>query len=448
MGIDERGRAFAMRERHAGEMNAPVAPLRFHARRRSTAARQAEGMSRRRSVCGVALICSIGVLMLLASQRLVSTANMERTPFIDIGRTIQQWSSNEIDIDEPVNYTKEISDVVSEMRQIIGAEMEDYQYPNGLYNVTARSLADLVPELGGQPIRNLVITTWRSGSTFLGDVLNSHPGNFYHYEPLLDYDIVRIREEPSASEAVRILKALLNCNYTGLDHYLEYGKYHVWLFTHNTRLWEQCQQHPSLCWLPEFLNPFCRLFPFQSMKTVRLKLSLAERLLADKSLNVRVLLLVRDPRGTLQSRKHRSWCPGSPDCSEPRILCSDLVADYESAKEFAVKYPNHFRVVRYEDLSVTPYRSVKELFQFFGLDFHPNVQKFLDTHTKVDVGGVSSTYRNSKSAPFHWRQDLSFLEVRAIQRHCKQAMDSWGYVEAFNSTHQREFNPLSDYKLA
>ena len=50
---------------------------------------------------------------------------------------------------------------------------------------------------------------------------------------------------------------------------------------------------------------FCPLFPFQSIKTVRLRLNLTRALVEDPSLNVKVLLLVRDPRGTMQSRKHR-----------------------------------------------------------------------------------------------------------------------------------------------
>ena len=82
-------------------------------------------------------------------------------------------------------------------------------------------------------------------------------------------------------------------------------------------------------------------------------------------------------------------------------------------------------MVRYEDLSVDPYRHVKELYNFYGLDFHVNVKKFLDTHTKNDVGGVSSTFRNSKVAPFHWRTDLDFEEVDEIQRVCAAAMRLW-----------------------
>lgn len=66
------------------------------------------------------------------------------------------------------------------------------------------------------------------------------------------------------------------------DNYLNYGKEHTWLFNHNFRLWKQCQKHPTICWLPDFLNVFCKLFPFQSMKIVRLRLRIIEELLKDE----------------------------------------------------------------------------------------------------------------------------------------------------------------------
>lgn len=57
-----------------------------------------------------------------------------------------------------------------------------------------RKLNDLIMEKGGQPIRNVIFTTWRSGSTFLGETLDSHPGTFYHYEPLLHFEIKQVRK--------------------------------------------------------------------------------------------------------------------------------------------------------------------------------------------------------------------------------------------------------------
>lgn len=84
--------------------------------------------------------------------------------------------------------------------------------------------------------------------------------------------------------------------------------------------------------------------------------------------------------------------------------------------------------MRYEDFSVDPYKGTENLFKFLGIDVGPEVKKFLDTHTKSNAGGVSSTFRNSKAAPFHWRSDLNFSEVQAIQRKCISAMELWGYV--------------------
>lgn len=60
-------------------------------------------------------------------------------------------------------------------------------------------------------------------------------------------------------------------------------------------------------------------------------------------LGIRIVLLIRDPRGVLQSRKHREWCPTEPDCFDPGTLCSDMVADYHAAITFSKLYPDSFR---------------------------------------------------------------------------------------------------------
>lgn len=103
--------------------------------------------------------------------------------------------------------------------------------------------------------------------------------------------------------------------------------------------------------------------------------------------------------------------------------------------------------MRYEDLSVEPYINTAKLFEFYGLHFHENVREFLDSHTKTDIGGLSSTFRNSKTAPFHWRNELEYEEVEEIQEECNLAMRLWGYAFAHNATHQRYFDPVLDYSL-
>ncbi|XP_030561816.1 carbohydrate sulfotransferase 4 isoform X1 [Drosophila novamexicana] len=341
------------------------------------------------------------------------------------------------------NMTATIVDVLAAQRARILNEMENFEYPRG----GAEKLNDMTPETQGTPVRSIVVTSWRSGSTFLGDILNAMPGNYYHYEPLLDFGIKQVRDPEDQQLAVQNLKNLLNCDYGDMSDYLEYGKTHTYLFEHNQRLWEVCREYPRFCWRPAFLTPFCRLFPIQSMKTVRLRLAQAEQLLQDQSLsNVRIVLLVRDPRGTMQSRRHRIWCGGNEDCEDPALVCQDLVDDYKTADKLLKVYPGRFRTLRYEDLSLNPYDVTQDILQFYGLPFDPAVEEFLDTHTKENKGGVSSTYRDSRSAPFHWKQDLRADEIKQIQDVCVEAMDLWGYRRMANFSNfsmlQQSFDPI------
>lgn len=245
------------------------------------------------------------------------------------------------------------TDILAAHRDRIAAEMLNFEYTQ-----SAQTLRTLAPASGGQPMRSLIITTWRSGSTFLGDILNAMPANFYHYEPLLNYDIRQLRpgDGQPAIAAVQQLRQLLACNYTGaaMAEYLEFGVGHNYLFNHNARLWRYCRQRPQLCADADFLGAFCALHPLQSMKVVRLRLALVEELLGAAELGdtVRVVLLVRDPRGVLQSRKHRDWCPGRPDCDRAQRLCADMVADWRAWRRLERRWPGRVRAIRYVFINI------------------------------------------------------------------------------------------------
>lgn len=58
-----------------------------------------------------------------------------------------------------------------------------------------------------------------------------------------------------------------------------------------------------------------------------------------------MILLVRDPRGLMQSRKKPKWCQNSFDCSNTALLCNDMVSDYNIAVELKEKYPRTFKCV-------------------------------------------------------------------------------------------------------
>lgn len=41
-------------------------------------------------------------------------------------------------------------------------------------------------------LQNMIISTWRSGSTFVGEAVASHPETYYHFEPLNQFRIVQV----------------------------------------------------------------------------------------------------------------------------------------------------------------------------------------------------------------------------------------------------------------
>lgn len=168
--------------------------------------------------------------------------------------------------------------------KILEKTRENIRLALGNYNFSysgVRRLEDLTLETGGQPLRSVIISTWRSGTTFLGDILNAMPGNFYHYEPLLRYDIIQIRGLPHSKSALDTIKNMLKCNFDNMEDYYNYGRDHMHQFTHNMRLWDHCKYKKELCFDSDFTSRLCKLFPFQSMKVVRIRLKLVQELLED-----------------------------------------------------------------------------------------------------------------------------------------------------------------------
>ena len=111
-------------------------------------------------------------------------------------------------------------------------------------------------------------------------------------------------------DALNLLSDIYNCDYTHSNNSIGYLKHasraeNQFLMRHNSRIWKSCQNLlPSevACFLPEFHAATCPMFPIRLIKTVRLRVPSIEELLQDRDLNLKVIVLVRDPRGLLPLR--------------------------------------------------------------------------------------------------------------------------------------------------
>ncbi|GBP85705.1 hypothetical protein EVAR_58748_1 [Eumeta japonica] len=271
----------------------------------------------------------------------------------------------------PEDGSLDVNGIFERTRYKIRFELSNYNFSNAN---GIKKLEDLLIEEGGRPLRSLIVSTWRSGTTFLGEVLNAIPGNFYHYEPLLKYEIIQIRGPPYADEALNTLKKYV------------------------------------------------------------------------QMLNLKVVFLVRDPRGVMQSRQHRNFCQPAPDCWQPQLLCADMVNDYTATIRLQKSYPGQligFHVItidatRHQVKSVGGAASVVEplctveCVSVIGdpcgrsSDIRPQLSRRRSRHlySLVFIGGVVFFLRSgvilssSSEFSFIWRSWVKVLvRVRALNQH-------------------------------
>ena len=233
--------------------------------------------------------------------------------------------------------------------------------------------------------RNILIaTSWRSGSTFLGDLLNHYPGTFYTFEPIhfLTHKYGDKNHQNSSEKWMhkpehalitqKLIRDIYRCEFSNnvTGGYLKHAskQENQFLLVHNARVWKSCQTLlPSnvACFMPDLMNKVCPLFPVRVIKTVRLRMPLVTDLLEDPDLSLKVIVLVRDPRGVMRSRKSMSWCD-RPTCSDVSMVCRDLDRDVNETYKLAKKFPDRIMLLRYEDLSTTPYMVMDKIIGFLG----------------------------------------------------------------------------------
>jgi hypothetical protein len=279
----------------------------------------------------------------------------------------------------------------------------------------------------------LLITSFRSGSTFLGDLLqySSPNSTFYHFEPL-HYMTNGVRmKDASLSEAINLIQNLFLCNFNNLHYYTKWlslpGNRH--LLEYNRILWNLCYKQFELvdaCDHPKVLTELCQRSSIQVMKVTRMSMKQVLELLTEvTSPQLQIVYLQRDPRAIYSSRKDLDWCQNS-SCSDIDKMCHELREDFTILRHFPKA-----TVVRFEDLALHPERVTKQLFDKLKLNYTKNVENFLKLHTSaaMDIAADRySTKRNSTAIVNLWQRKLSETDILNVQNRCKDVIVNMNYT--------------------
>ena len=173
------------------------------------------------------------------------------------------------------------------------------------------------------------------------------------------------------------------------------------------------------------LIPWCRKAKHRVTKVLRLSLDNTEKLLRYNS-RLKVIQLIRDPRGILNSQIHTGWFPFS-DKNLKKLrnnavtMCSRMLHDIEAGKRLMQLFPNRVQIIHYEDFNDT-IQLAEYLYNFLGMEFSEKYRKHAnttDTNTK--------TRETDGYHQFSYRNTLSWATVHIIDSVCQNLYRETGY---------------------
>ncbi|KAM4642028.1 carbohydrate sulfotransferase 4-like [Discoglossus pictus] len=335
---------------------------------------------------------------------------------------------------------------------------------------------DYAPLPQQKPVHLLIVSSWRSGSSFFGEIFNHHPDVFYLYEP---GHPVWMRFQQESAELLHypvrdLLHSLFTCDVSPLYSYLPAGGKRISeiKFFAETRALcfapvcsnstplagydrKNCLKHCGNTPL-EKMAEVCRAHSHVAMKTVRIfDFNILFPLFRDPALDLRILHLVRDPRAVTSSRRYFSLsiddkivvsAYNGKEQVKPTLaqvmakICRSQVAINKVARGNQEFLRGRYMVIRHEDLAKEPFYNVKRIYNFAGLSLPKDLESWIDKVTRKTTSSENGSIaysRNSSEVVNKWRRDLDFELVKNIQNGCQEAMELFGYLRVITPKEQK-----------
>ena len=154
----------------------------------------------------------------------------------------------------------------------------------------------------------------------------------------------------------------------------------------------------------------CASSDLRVVKVVRGEMRNVEALMR-ASRNFRLVHVIRDPRGVINSRRKKTFFRSvgarkNNMISEARYYCEDVVRDIELRRRLEAKYPGRTMQVIYDDFVKNAHERTREIYAFLETSMPPEVESFIET---TRPGTASS-----------WRKQLDSDFVQQVDRVCSR----------------------------
>lgn len=327
----------------------------------------------------------------------------------------------------------------------------------------------------------LLLSSWRSGSSFVGQVFSQHPSVFYLMEPA--WHVWTKLQKPGARSlrmAVRdLLRSVFQCDLSVMEAYMpdHHNVSSLFMWSHSRALCSppacpltprsqfsnqtRCSKTCDAVGL-QVVEEACGTYSHVVLKEVRFfELESLYPLLQDPSLDIRIIHLVRDPRAVVRSREEsaKAFVSDNAIVLEQRNIpaaevqyqvMQEICRSHVRINERAIVKPapflkGRYKMVRYEDVARNPLEEINAMYEFVGLEMTSQLEEWIYrvTHgkgkgTKKEAFKITS--RNAADVSQAWRTTLPHNKVKRIQEVCKGAMSLLGYRTVNSEKEQKRLD--------
>ncbi|XP_050407523.2 carbohydrate sulfotransferase 1 [Patella vulgata] len=313
----------------------------------------------------------------------------------------------------------------------------------------------------GPEVNVLLLTYMRSGSTFTADLLQQSREVFYVFEPLTTlsrYNVippfvyipmVTFDQAPIyylqqmvnfKMLSKRLLNAFLTCKFSQADM-ATLIQFHLRNSLTTIPFYNCTRQYKGIfgvfrC-LPH-LYERCLRSRITITKTIRTRMQTGVEMLQSNP-NLKIIHLIRDPRGTLMSEFRFGKFPKQELLSYATTFCKNVTEDLEIAQT----YPDRVKIIRYEDLCDNPFLLSKKLYDYIGMEFTSEIKEYIHSITSAgkEVNCPLCTSRaDSKMASKKWRKQITIKDALTIDNVCSNVFDKLGYKPVNSLNELRNLN--------
>ncbi|XP_072013668.1 carbohydrate sulfotransferase 1-like [Amphiura filiformis] len=307
-----------------------------------------------------------------------------------------------------------------------------------------------------KPLRVIIVTQMRSGSSFTGELFNQNDDFFYLFEPLSGLAPMifgNITTENIHTYIERPLSNLIQCNYKDIPG--------VWWNSTGITALHQCAnsrqiQASPLCKLRKpmknyvplsknenpihILENLCHSKKHGALKVIKLtNINYLENIFKNVSMDVKIIHLVRDPRGTFNSRNQLCY-KNQKLCRNVSYSCERLERNTNIWLDTPMWLQNKYMLIRYEDLAMEPLIYAEKIYNYLNIQLPNSVRDWINGHTQSNYGNEWSHTRNSSQVATRWRNELRLSSVMDIQSRCQLVMNRLGYKTVTTEEMLRNWN--------